>query len=156
MHQAYGDDAVRRAAGLKWWKRFWNGETNVEDEPRSGRPSTAPVPLSSWSLRQTVRSTFSRSGWSVVRSASLAKGRTSKKRPSPRFHEVPTRSNKASPRTFETALLNPFFMHTSMNIVPKCYCFLTKKNNLFILKDINLNLLFVSIIVILTVGVLKE
>jgi hypothetical protein len=33
-----------------------------------------PVPLSSWSLRQRVCSTFSRSGWSVVRSASLAKG----------------------------------------------------------------------------------
>jgi hypothetical protein len=45
----------------------------------------------------TVSSTFSRSGWSVVRSASLAKGGTSKKGPSPHLHEVPTRSNKASP-----------------------------------------------------------
>jgi hypothetical protein len=35
--------------------------------------SKLPVPLSSWSLRQTICSTFSRSGWSVVRSASLAK-----------------------------------------------------------------------------------
>jgi hypothetical protein len=38
--------------------------------------SKPPVPLSSWSLRQTVCSTFSRSGWCVVRSASLAKGGT--------------------------------------------------------------------------------
>jgi hypothetical protein len=38
-----------------------------------------PVPLSSWSLRQTVCSTFLRSGWSVVRSASLAKGTTSER-----------------------------------------------------------------------------
>jgi hypothetical protein len=45
--------------------------------------------------------TFSRSGWSFVRSASLAKGSTSKKRPSPRLHKVPTQSNKASPRTFQ-------------------------------------------------------
>jgi hypothetical protein len=45
--------------------------------------------------------TFSRSGWSVVRSASAAKGGTSKKRPSPHLHKVPTRSNKASPRTFQ-------------------------------------------------------
>jgi hypothetical protein len=52
---------------------------NVKDEPRTGKPSTAPVPLSSWSLRQTVCSTFSRSGWSVVRSASLTKRGTSKK-----------------------------------------------------------------------------
>jgi hypothetical protein len=47
IHQACGDDAMRRVAVLKWWKRFRDGETNVKDEPRSGRPSTAPVPLSS-------------------------------------------------------------------------------------------------------------
>jgi hypothetical protein len=34
----------------------------------------------------TVRSTFSKYGWSVVRSASLAKGGTSKKRPSRHIH----------------------------------------------------------------------
>jgi hypothetical protein len=47
----------------------------------------------------------SRSGWSVVRIASLFKGGTSKKRPSPHLHKVPTRSNKVSPRTLQTALL---------------------------------------------------
>jgi hypothetical protein len=36
---------------------------------------------------------FTRSGWSVVRSVSLAKGATSKKRPSPHLYKVPTRSN---------------------------------------------------------------
>jgi hypothetical protein len=45
------------------------------------------------------------SGWSVVRSASLAKGGTSKKRPSPHLHKVPTRSNKVSPRTLQTSLV---------------------------------------------------
>jgi hypothetical protein len=49
----------------------------------------------------TVWSTFSRSRWSVVRSASLAKRGTWKKRPSPHLHRVPTRSNKVSPRTFK-------------------------------------------------------
>jgi hypothetical protein len=58
--------------------------------------------ISKWS---TVCSTFSRSGWSVVTSASLAKGGTSKKRPSPHLHRAPTRSNKVSPRTLQTALL---------------------------------------------------
>jgi hypothetical protein len=48
----------------------------------------------------------SRSGWSVVRSASLDKGGTSKKRPSLHLHKVPTRSNKLSPRTLQTALLD--------------------------------------------------
>jgi hypothetical protein len=52
--------------------------------------------ISKWS---TVCSTFSRSGWSVVRSASFAKGGTSKKRPSPHLNKVPTRSNKMNPRT---------------------------------------------------------
>jgi hypothetical protein len=59
--------------------------------------------ISKWS---TVCSTSSRSGWTVVRSASLAKGDTSKKIPSPHLHEVPIRSNKVSPRTFQTALVN--------------------------------------------------
>jgi hypothetical protein len=43
--------------------------------------------------------------WSFVRSSSLAKGGTSKKRPSSHLHKVPTRSNKMSPRTFQTALV---------------------------------------------------
>jgi hypothetical protein len=62
----------------------------------------APRQILKWS---TVCSTFSRSGWSVVRNASLAKGGTSKKRPSPHLHKVSTRSNKLSPRTFQTALI---------------------------------------------------
>jgi hypothetical protein len=35
IYQAHGDDAMRRAAVFKWWKRFRDGETNVKDEPRS-------------------------------------------------------------------------------------------------------------------------
>jgi hypothetical protein len=57
------------------------------------------------SKRSTVYSTFSRSGWSVVRNATLAKGGISKKRPSPHLHKSPTRSNKVSPRTLQTALV---------------------------------------------------
>jgi hypothetical protein len=44
-----------------------------------------------------------RSGWSFIRSASLAKGGTSKKRSLLRLHKVPTRSNKVRPRTSQTA-----------------------------------------------------
>jgi hypothetical protein len=56
-------------------------------------------------LQQTVCRTFSRSGWSVVRSASLAKGGTSKKRSSSHLHKAPNQSNKVSPRTFQTAVV---------------------------------------------------
>jgi hypothetical protein len=52
--------------------------------------------ISKW---QTVSSTFSRSGWSIVRSALFAKGGILKKRPSLHLHKVLTQSNKASPQT---------------------------------------------------------
>jgi hypothetical protein len=58
--------------------------------------------ISKWS---TVCSTSSRSGWSVVRSASIAKSGTSKNRPSPHLHKVQTRGNKVSPRTLQMALV---------------------------------------------------
>jgi hypothetical protein len=76
-----------------------------------------PVPLSSWSLRQTVCSTFSGSGWSFVRSASLAKGGTSKKGTLPHLHKVPTRSDKMSPRTFQTALILMKFITSVASIL---------------------------------------
>jgi hypothetical protein len=34
IHQAYGDDAMRRSAVFKWWKRFRDGETNVKGQNR--------------------------------------------------------------------------------------------------------------------------
>jgi hypothetical protein len=59
--------------------------------------------ISKWST--VFCSTFSRSWWSVVRNASLAKGGTSKRRPSPHLHTVPTRSDKVSPRTLQTVFV---------------------------------------------------
>jgi hypothetical protein len=55
---------------------------------------------------KTTVTPFSRSGWSVVISALLAKGGTSKKRPSPHLHKVSTRSNKVNPRTLHMALVD--------------------------------------------------
>jgi hypothetical protein len=46
---------------------------------------------------QRFAARFRRSGWSVLRSTSLAKGGTSKKRPSQHLHKIPTRSNNVSP-----------------------------------------------------------
>jgi hypothetical protein len=57
--------------------------------------------ISKWSV---VGSTFLRSGWSIVRSASLAKGVTSKKRLLPHLHKVLTRNNKVSPQTLQIYL----------------------------------------------------
>jgi hypothetical protein len=54
---------------------------------------------------KTTVTPFSRSRWSVVRSASLVKRGTSKKRPSPHLHEVLTLSKKMTPRNLQTALV---------------------------------------------------
>jgi hypothetical protein len=51
----------------------------------------------------TVHSTISRNGWSIVRSASFAKGGTSIKRLPQHLHKLPTWSNKVSPLTLQTA-----------------------------------------------------
>jgi predicted DNA-binding protein (MmcQ/YjbR family) len=52
-----------------------------------------------------VYSTFLGREWSIVRSALLAKGGTSKKRPSPHLHKVLNWNNKASSKTFQTTLI---------------------------------------------------
>jgi hypothetical protein len=58
--------------------------------------------ITKWSKDCT---TFSKRGWSELRSAPFAKRETWKKRPSPHLYKVPTRSNKLSPRNFQTALV---------------------------------------------------
>jgi hypothetical protein len=91
-----------------WWNPIKTSAIQFRSRPMrflgfSSHEKGAPrQEISKWSM---VCSTFSRSGWRVVRSASLAKGGTSKKRPSPHLQKVPTRSNKVSPRTFQIALV---------------------------------------------------
>jgi hypothetical protein len=63
------------------------------------RNADVPLRLFRHSKKGSFKTTvtpFSRSGWSIVRSASLAKGGTSKMRPSPHLHKVLTRSNKVN------------------------------------------------------------
>jgi hypothetical protein len=74
------------------------------------------APKQEISKRSTVCSTFLRSGWSVVGSASLDKRGTSKKRPSLHLHKVPTKRNKVSPRTFQTVPVSYAVDETSLKI----------------------------------------
>jgi hypothetical protein len=97
------------------WKKFIGG-TLLEHPPYS--PDLAPCDFCAFpTMKRELRGTKFRSdqrsaarfrevGGALLRSASLAKGRTSEKRPSPHLHKVLTRNNKASPRTFLTALLH--------------------------------------------------
>jgi hypothetical protein len=115
----------RMGRDLNWilcslWKK-WIGGTPLEHPPYSS--DLAPMQFLNFSnhkkgaLRQeiskwsTVCSAFSRSGRSVVRSASLAKRGNSKKWPSPHLHSVLTRSNKVSPRTFQMTLVYKSLAH---------------------------------------------
>jgi hypothetical protein len=101
------------AWGAIWtvWRMFLWGSTALGERIHchfSIRNADAPLRLLLHPRRVSFKTTltpFSISGWSVVRSASLAKGGTSKNRPSPRLHKVPTQSNKVSPRTLQTALV---------------------------------------------------
>jgi hypothetical protein len=63
---------------------------------------------------KTIVTPFSKIGWSVGRSASLVKGGSSKKRPSPHLHKVPSRSNEVSPRTLQTALVYCGVIHEDL------------------------------------------
>jgi hypothetical protein len=85
------------------------------------RNADAPLRLLCHPKKRYFKTTITpsaRSGWSVVRSASLAKGGASKKRPSPHLHKVPTRSNKMSPRTLQTALV----YHLKMTLLDSYFC----------------------------------
>jgi hypothetical protein len=86
------------------------------DEPDHSPPSSAEVRecvelylhpnTSSW--RGAYLSTGATLPFYLICSCfciTLAKGSTSKERPSPHFHKVPTRSNEVSPRTLQTALI---------------------------------------------------
>ena len=42
LNTAYGDVAMKRATCFRWHKCFKNGRLSVEDDERSGRPSTSP------------------------------------------------------------------------------------------------------------------
>ena len=38
---AIGEEPICRTQMYEWWKRFKEGRTSVDDDPRSGRPSTS-------------------------------------------------------------------------------------------------------------------
>ncbi|EZA60666.1 hypothetical protein X777_14272 [Ooceraea biroi] len=40
LKKAYGSDSMSKAQIFRWHKTFKDGRESVEDEPRSGRPST--------------------------------------------------------------------------------------------------------------------
>ena len=41
LQQAYGEDCLSRTQCHEWYQRFKLGRTSIEDDPKSGRPSTS-------------------------------------------------------------------------------------------------------------------
>ena len=41
LQQVYGEERMSRTRAIEWRKRFKEGREEVEDDPRSGRPSTS-------------------------------------------------------------------------------------------------------------------
>ena len=53
---AFGEEAMCRTQTYKWWKRFKEGRTLVDDDPRSGRPSTSKTDDNVAKVREVIRS----------------------------------------------------------------------------------------------------
>jgi len=41
LREAFKEEALSQARVYKWFSQFKHGETSLEDQPRSGRPSTS-------------------------------------------------------------------------------------------------------------------
>ena len=54
LREAYGDQAMSRACAFKWHRRFRESEEDVEDKPRSGRPSASKTDENVEAVRQAV------------------------------------------------------------------------------------------------------
>jgi len=55
LQQVYGDETMSRSHVFEWHKRFKEGRQDVEDDPRSGRPSTSRTDANVERVRQAVR-----------------------------------------------------------------------------------------------------
>jgi len=41
LQQAYGEDCLSRTQCYEWYRRFKSGRMSIEDDPKSGRPSSS-------------------------------------------------------------------------------------------------------------------
>ncbi|GBM16164.1 hypothetical protein AVEN_126435-1 [Araneus ventricosus] len=59
LKKAHGNDAMKKkkkkTAVNEWHKRFREGRTNIEDNPRSGRPSSSTADENVERVREIVR-----------------------------------------------------------------------------------------------------
>jgi hypothetical protein len=101
-------NSVFRLKKVDWWNPIRTAAIQSRSQPMwflgsfNHEKGALRQEISKWSM---VCSTFSRTRWDIVRSASLAKGGTLRKRLSPHLHKVLTQSNKVGPWTLQMALV---------------------------------------------------
>ena len=55
LQQVYGEETMSRTRAFEWHKRFKEGQVEIEDDPRSGRPSTSRTADNIERVKQMVR-----------------------------------------------------------------------------------------------------
>jgi histone-lysine N-methyltransferase SETMAR len=54
LQEAFGDNAMSQSETFLWYKRFKDGRTSVDDDQRSGRPSTSTTPENIVKVREAI------------------------------------------------------------------------------------------------------
>jgi hypothetical protein len=54
LQEAFGDNAMRQSRTFLWYKRFKDVRTSVDDDGRSGRPSTSTTPENIANVREAI------------------------------------------------------------------------------------------------------
>jgi transposase len=70
---AFGKEAMCRTQTYEWWKRFKEGRTLVDDDPRSGRPSTSKTDDNVAKVREVIHSNRRLTVQEVAEAVSISK-----------------------------------------------------------------------------------
>ena len=62
-----------RTQKYEWWKRFKEGRTSADDDPRSGRPSTSKTDDNVANVREVIRSNRRLTVQEVAEEVSISK-----------------------------------------------------------------------------------
>jgi hypothetical protein len=54
LQEAFGDNAMNQSKTFVWYKRFKDGRSSVDDDERSGRPSTSTTPENVANVREAI------------------------------------------------------------------------------------------------------
>jgi len=54
LQEAFGDNAMSRSKAFLWYRRFKDGRMSVDDDERSGRPSTNTTPENIANVREVI------------------------------------------------------------------------------------------------------